>query len=106
MCSFCLQKLQKRVVGPSIHSCKSQSFFKFLSILEENCAADIIIATIECNLFVDKWFKKMSLVQAYFPTKVVFFLFVLPTSLVKQLIVVFLLSNGSKRFSWVKHTLL
>ena len=52
---------------------QKSSFFEFFSIWEENCEADIINRTINCDLFVAKWCKDVSLGQAYLPTKVVFF---------------------------------
>ena len=52
---------------------QKSSFFEFFSIWEENCEADIINGTINCDLFVGKWCKDVSLGQAYLPTKVVFF---------------------------------
>ena len=47
------------------------SFLKFLSILEENCAADIINGIFKCYRFVVKCCKKTPLGQACFPVKVV-----------------------------------
>ena len=47
--------------------------FKFFSILEENCAADIINETFKCNTFVGKCCKKRPLSKLYLPTKPLFF---------------------------------
>ena len=52
---------------------QKSSFFEFFNIWEENCVADIINRTINCDLFVDKWCKDVSLGEAYLPTKVIFF---------------------------------
>ena len=43
--------------------------FKFFSILEENCGADIINGTFNCETFVHKWCKKRPLSKLYLPTK-------------------------------------
>ena len=47
--------------------------FKFFSILEENCDADIINGTFDCETFVHKWCKKRQLSKSYLPTKALFF---------------------------------
>ena len=47
--------------------------FKFFSILEENCGADIINGTFNCETFVHKWCKKLPLSKLYLPTKALFF---------------------------------
>ena len=47
--------------------------FKFFSILEENCAADIINETFKCKTFVGKCCKKRPLSKSYLPTKALFF---------------------------------
>ena len=52
---------------------QKSSFFEFFSIWEENCEADIFNRTVNCDLFVGKWCKDVSLSQAYLPKKVVFF---------------------------------
>ena len=43
--------------------------FKFFSILEENCGADIIHGKFNCETFVHKWCKKLPLSKLYLPTK-------------------------------------
>ena len=43
--------------------------FKCFRILEENCGADIINGTCECKFFVDRWCKKRSSGELYFPAK-------------------------------------
>ena len=52
---------------------QKSAFFEFFSIWEENCVADIINRTVNCDLFVGKRCKDVSLGQAYLPTKVAFF---------------------------------
>ena len=52
---------------------QKSAFFEFFSIWEENCVADIINTTINCDLFLGKWCKDVSLGQAYLPTNVIFF---------------------------------
>ncbi len=47
--------------------------FQFFSILEENCAADIINETFKCKIFVGKCCKKRPLSKSYLPTKAKFF---------------------------------
>ena len=47
--------------------------FKFFSVLEENCAVDIINETFKCNIFVGKCCKKRPLSKLYLPTKALFF---------------------------------
>ena len=49
------------------------SFFKFYTILEENCGADIINEAIKCKTFVDNCCKSCLLSGLYFPTKAKFF---------------------------------
>ena len=46
---------------------------KFFSILEENCGADILNGTFNCEIFVHKWCKKRPLSKLYLPTKALFF---------------------------------
>ena len=88
--------------------------FKSFSILEENCAADIIYATIKWKTFVGKRCKKRPLSKSYLPTKTLFFQvfqhfrkkIVLPTSLMKHFNVRLLLANAVKRSRWVIYTFL
>ena len=47
--------------------------FKSFSILEENCAADIINEAFKCKTFVGKYCKKRPLSKSYLPTKALFF---------------------------------
>ena len=47
--------------------------FKSFSILEENCAVDIINETFQCKSFVGKRCKKRPLSKSYLPTKALFF---------------------------------
>ena len=47
--------------------------FKSFSILEENCAAEIISGTFKCKSFVGKCCKKRPLSKLYLPTKALFF---------------------------------
>ena len=49
------------------------SSFKFCSILEENCGADINDRTFKCKTFVDKCCKNLILSGLYFLTKAKFF---------------------------------
>ena len=52
---------------------KNLSSFKFCSVLEENCGADINNGTLKCKTFVDNCCKKRPLSGSYFPTKGKFF---------------------------------
>ena len=61
--------------------------FKSFSILEENCAADIINETFNCKTFVGKCCKKEPLSKLYLPTKALFL-------------------NAVKSGSWVSYTFL
>ena len=47
--------------------------FKSFSILEEFCAADIINGTFKCKTFIGKGCKKRPLSKSYHPTKALFF---------------------------------
>ena len=47
--------------------------FKSFSILEENCASDITNETFKCKTFVGKCCKKLPLSKLYLPTKALFF---------------------------------
>jgi len=51
------------------------SFLKFFSILEENCGADIINGTFNCETFVRKWCKNGGWVSYTFLQKPCFFTF-------------------------------
>ena len=47
--------------------------FKFFSILEENCAADIFNEIFKCKSFFGKCCKRRPLSKSYLPTKALFF---------------------------------
>ena len=65
--------LQRKVFWVTYTFLQKPSSFKLISILEENCGADIINGTFKCKTFVDKCCKKALLSGLYFPTKVKFF---------------------------------
>ena len=70
---FCWQMLQKNGRWVRYTFLQKPSSFQFLSILEENCGADINNETFKCKTFGDKCCKKLLLGALYFPTKATFF---------------------------------
>ena len=61
--------LQKQVFWVAYTFLQKPSSFKFLSILEENCVADINNEAFECNIFVDNCCKNSSWVSYTFLQK-------------------------------------
>ena len=68
-CKLFVVKCWKRCRWVKHNFLEKPSFFKFLSILEENCVADINNESCECNLFVGKCCKTRPLNAKYFPEK-------------------------------------
>ena len=79
LCSFKFFSILEENCGADLSRWVSHTFlqrrcsFKSFSILEENCAADIITETFKCNTFVGKCCKKQPLSKSYLPTKALFF---------------------------------
>ena len=78
-CSFKFFSILDENCGANLSRCVSHTFlqkrcsFKSFSILEENCAADIINGRFKCKTFVGKCCKKRPLSKLYLSTKALFF---------------------------------
>ena len=78
-CSFKFFSILEENCGADLSRWVSHTFlqkrcsFKSFSILEEKCAADIIHETFNCKTFVGKCCKKEPLSKLYLPTKALFF---------------------------------